>query len=473
MAPELKSLLVHPETRKDIDETAVSDYFTFGYVPDPKSIFTSIRKLSPGHYIEVENGQIEFSQRQYWDIEFDASGPCIDEEIVTNELLEHIDAATRRRMVADVPLGAFLSGGVDSSAVVASMAAAGDQAVNTCSISFGDAAYNESAYADQVARLFHTNHRVENVDTDDFSLVDAIPRIYDEPFADSSALPTYRVCELARRHVTVALSGDGGDEIFAGYRRYRWHMNEHLVRRNVPAGIRESVFGPLGRWYPKLDWAPRVLRAKSTLQALARSDVAAYLHSVSILPNDLHGKIFSSDFQRKLGEYSSMEVFDEHIRNCNTDDQLSIIQYLDIKTYLPGDILTKVDRASMANSLEVRAPLLDHDLATWASKLPSSLKLRGGEGKFLLKKALGARLPPDILYRDKMGFAVPLAAWFRGPLRAAVRSRLLGTEMAGSGIFSQAKIEKLVEDHESGARDFSAAIWALLMFQGFFHNVYE
>ena len=470
-ASELKALLVHPAVSREIEPEAVEDYMTFGYIPDPKTIFRSIYKLPPGYFLRVQRGDRDLVPKRYWDIKFDVNSDYKEEQQICEELNEKLDAATKRRMISDVPLGAFLSGGVDSSAIVASMAGINNGPVNTCSISFGDPAFNEAKYAQEVADLFNTDHRVEQVNADDFELVDKIPGIYDEPFADSSAIPTYRVCKLARKHVTVALSGDGGDEVFAGYRRYRWHMHEQTIRNSIPAFLRRNAFGLAGAIYPKMDWAPRMFRAKSTLQAIARDGLDAYLHSVSILPNDLHGRLFSSAFKNELQGYTAKEVFRRHIANCDTDDELSKIQYLDMKTYLPGDILTKVDRASMAHSLEVRVPLLDPDFASWACTLPSSLKLKHGEGKYIFKKALEGSVPGNILYRDKMGFAVPLASWFRGPLRATIQERLLGAAMRESGIFDIDYIGQLLQQHLSGSRDHSPPIWALLVFEGFYRSL--
>lgn len=467
---ELKSLMRHPGLDRSIDATAVADYVTFGYVPDPKSIFSSVHKLEPGHSLLVERGGSPAVNR-YWNISFANPRTSVDEAAVCSELTELLDAATRRRMIADVPLGAFLSGGVDSSAVVAAMSEISNTPVNTCSISFGDPNYNESAYAQQMAYKLGTDHRVEQVDTDDFDLVSRIPGIYDEPFADSSAIPTYRVCELARKHVTVALSGDGGDEVFAGYRRYRWHMNEQSVRNRIPASVRSAFFGTAGKLYPKLDWAPRFLRAKSTLQAIARDPLDAYLHSVSILPNDVHGRLFSKSFHRQIQGYSPIEIFQRHAKDCDSDDDLSLIQYLDMKTYLPGDILTKVDRASMAHSLEVRVPLLDRELTEWAGGLPSSLQLKAGEGKYIFKKASESRVPDSILYRQKMGFAVPLAAWFRGPLKESIQKSLTSERMRSCGIFDMPFVETLIRQHISGRRDHSPPIWALLVFDGFLRQL--
>ena len=470
-ASELKGLMRHPEVSRAIDPTAVEDYMTFGYVPDPKTIFTGVRKLPPAHFLSIRRGEKCPEPVAYWKVRFDDVADVPEPLEILPDLRNRLRDATEKRMIADVPLGAFLSGGVDSSAIVAMMADISNKPVNTCSISFGDPAFNESQYAARLAKQLNTNHHVEQVDSDDFALVDKIPSIYDEPFADSSAIPTYRVCELARKHVTVALSGDGGDEVFAGYRRYRWHMNEERVRRVLPGWARKSIFGPMGALYPKLDRAPRIFRAKSTLEAIARDSIDAYLHSVSILPNDLHGSLFTKRFRQELQGYTSMEVFRAHEKDCDTDDALAKIQYIDMKTYLPGDILTKVDRASMAHGLEVRAPLLDADFARWACTLPSSLKLNGREGKYLFKKSMEGLVPNDILYREKMGFAVPLASWFRGPLRQTIGHRLLGQPMREAGIFDIEFVSSLIDQHCSGARDFSPAIWALLVFAGFYQSL--
>jgi asparagine synthase (glutamine-hydrolysing) len=366
-----------------------------------------------------------------------------------------------------VPLGAFLSGGVDSSAVVAMMAGLSEGAVNTCSIGFRDPRFNESEFAQQVADRYHTNHRLEVVDADDFDLIDTLARLYDEPYADSSAIPTYRVCQLARKHVTVALSGDGGDEMFGGYRRYRMHLMEERMRSALPAGVRQPLFGLLGRVYPKADWAPRVLRAKTTFEGMARTSVEAYFHSVSIMRAPMRSRLYTAALQRELAGYDAQEVFDGHAARAGTDDPLALIQYLDLKTYLVGDINTKVDRASMAHSLEVREPLMDHPLVEWLATLPSSLKIQGQEGKHLFKKAMEPHLPADVLYRPKMGFSVPLARWFRGPLKDRVRNAVLGERLAATGWFERATLQQLVDGHQNGTSDHSASLWSLLMFEAF------
>jgi asparagine synthase (glutamine-hydrolysing) len=469
---ELKALMVHPAFRRDIDPRAVEEYFAFGYVPDPRTIFAAASKLAPAHSLAVVRGRGRATPRMYWDVRFTV-GQRIGAEDAMAELRRRLDEAVRLRLISEVPLGAFLSGGVDSSAVVSSMAAASSEPVNTCSIAFGDPAFDESRYARQVAERYGTRHFVDRVQSDDFDLLDDLSRLYDEPYADSSAIPTYRVCQLARRHVTVALSGDGGDENFGGYRRYRLHLAEEWMRRTLPLGMRRPLFGVLGKLYPKADWAPRYLRAKTTFEALGRNAVEAYCHGVSIFRDGMRDAMYTPAFRAQLAGYRALEVFRHHAATAQTDDPLALVQYLDLKTYLPGDINTKVDRASMAHSLEVREPLMDHPLVEWLASLPSSMKVRGHEGKWLLKKAMEERLPQQALYRPKMGFAVPLARWFRGPLRERVERALAGDRLLATGIFDARYLRNLVDAHASGARDYSAPIWSLLMFDAFLRNVVD
>jgi asparagine synthase (glutamine-hydrolysing) len=463
---ELKALVAHGGLAPALDPCAVEEYFALGYVPEPRTIYAGASKLPPGHTLTLVRGRAVPAPREYWDVRFTLDNP-IDERGACAELIERLAESVRLRMIAEVPLGAFLSGGVDSSAVVAAMADASDAPVNTCSIAFDDPAFDETRYAEAVAQRYRTRHFVDRVASDDFDLIDILARTYDEPYADSSAMPTYRVCQLARRHVTVALSGDGGDENMAGYRRYRLHLMEERMRRPLPIGLRRPVFGLLGQLYPKADWAPRVFRAKTTLEALARDSVDAYFHTMSILRDDMRRQLFSPRFRAALGGYRAVEVFRRHAERANRDDPLALAQYIDLKTYLVGDINTKVDRASMAHALEVREPLLDHPLVEWLATLPSALKLHGGEGKYVFKRALEARLPHEVLYRPKMGFAVPLASWFRGPLAGRVREAVLGDRLADSGFFDTRFLHHLVDRHQSGQRDYSAPLWSLVMFDAF------
>ena len=473
---ELKSLLAYDDgrggLRRDIDPLALEEYFALGYVAEPRTIFKQARKMPPAHCLSLRRGQPLPEPKEYWDVHFTLGNPSSADDACA-ELVQRLRESVQLRLISEVPLGAFLSGGVDSSAVVAMMAGLSDGPVNTCSIAFDDPQFNESEFAHKVATRYRTNHHVETVRSDDFDLIDTLARLYDEPYADSSAIPTYRVCQLARKHVTVALSGDGGDESFGGYRRYRLHLMEERMRAALPAAIRQPLFGLLGRVYPKADWAPRMLRAKTTFEGMGRTAVQAYFNSVSILRAPMREQLFSAELKRELAGYSAQEVFDFHAGRAGTDDPLALVQYLDLKTYLVGDINTKVDRASMAHSLEVREPLMDHKLVEWLATLPSSLKVRGQEGKFLLKKALEPQLPADVLYRPKMGFSVPLARWFRGPLKQRVRDAVLGERLAGTGWFERGYLQHLVDAHQSGARDYSAPLWTLLMFEAFLRNVVD
>jgi asparagine synthase (glutamine-hydrolysing) len=463
---ELKSLMAHGGLRRDIDPLAVEEYFALGYVAEPRTIFRQARKLPPAHTLVIRRGQPVGEPREYWDVKFTLDNP-IGPEDACAELSQRLQESVKLRMIAEVPLGAFLSGGVDSSAVVQAMAGLSSGPVNTCSIAFDDPQFNESEFAQMVAGRYRTNHRVETVSSNDFDLIDTLAHLYDEPYADSSAIPTYRVCQLARKHVTVALSGDGGDETFGGYRRYKMHMLEERMRASLPEGVRKPVFGLLGRLYPKADWAPRVLRAKTTFEGMARNSVEAYFHSMSFIRQPLRSRLYSAQFKAQLGGYSALDVFERHARRANTEDPLALIQYIDTHTYLVGDINTKVDRASMAHSLEVREPLMDHELVQWVATLPSSLKLKGAEGKYFFKKAMEPHLPNDVLYRPKMGFAVPLARWLRGPLKQRVRDALLGERMLASGMFNADVLRQLVVQHESGQHDHSTPLWTLLMFDAF------
>ena len=465
-ASELKALTGLPGFDRQLAPAAVEEFFAFGYVPDPGTIFRGTYKLPPGHTLTLRRGEPVPAPRAYWDVAFAENGHLGSDGELQEALIERLGEAVRIRQVADVPLGAFLSGGVDSSAVVALMARGGGGPVRTNAIAFGDPRFNEAAYAQTVAEHCGADHRVRQVDPADFSLLDRLSGVYDEPFADSSAIPTYRVCELARERVTVALSGDGGDETFGGYRRYRWHVQEERLRRLLPGPLRRPLFGALGRAYPKLNRAPRYLRAKATFQALAMDAYEAYMDSVAVVKAPIRQRLFSSRFRSELQDYRATEVLRGHARNA-PDHPLQRAQYLDLKTYLPGDILTKVDRASMAHSLEVRVPVLDHQLVDWAAGLSPGQTLRGGEGKHVLKQALRPYLPEDVLFRRKMGFAVPIAAWFRGPLRDHLRQTLLGPELLDTGLFAPAEVRRLVDQHQSGQWDHSAPLWALLVFAQF------
>ncbi|MCS4307445.1 asparagine synthase (glutamine-hydrolyzing) [Rheinheimera pacifica] len=464
---ELKVLRNHPDFVTTLRDSTIEDYFSFGYIPEPYTIYQHSYKLAPGHILLLQHGQTQLSEpKQYWDVPTQWQTAVTEQEL-SAELITRFREAVDIRLVAEVPLGAFLSGGVDSSAVVAMMAGLQKDPVNTCSIGFDSPQFNETEFARQVATRYNTNHHENIVSQNDFELLDQLADLYDEPYADSSAIPTYRVCQMARQHVTVALSGDGADELFAGYRRYKLHLNEERFRNCLPLAIRKPVFGLLGKIYPKLDWAPRFLRAKTTFQSLAMDTVAGYHNSIAILRQDQRDRLFSPAFKQRLNGYSSLEVFRRYGSKVQHLDPMKIAQYLDMKTYLVGDILTKVDRASMAHSLEVRVPFLDHKFVEWAFTAESGANLQNGVGKFSLKKALEPHLPHDVLYRKKMGFAVPLAEWFRGPLQQKLQDKLLSDVMINSGYFNVAELKQLIDDHKRALKDNSAALWTLLMFSAF------
>lgn len=469
---ELKALLMHPDLPRQLDPRSVEDYFSFGYVPDPKTILSGVHKLSPGHTLCVQRGRPLPNSTKYWDLSFSERSTQTF-ATATCDLIDRLGQSVQAQLMADVPLGAFLSGGVDSSAVVAMMARISQEPINTCSITFDGDRFDESRFASQVAERYKTAHHREHVDSRAFDLVDQLGAVYDEPYADSSAMPTYRVCGLARKEVKVALSGDGGDENFAGYRRYWLSVQEARLRSVIPGAVRKPLFGILGDAYPKLDRAPRFLRAKSTFESLAMDNVEGYWHGVSIMTAHQRSRLFSPAFQKQLQGYRSVEVFRDHARQGPDQDALALFQYLDFKTYLPGDILTKVDRASMAHGLEVRVPLLDHEFVEWAATLSSRYKMRRSQGKYIFKKALEAYLPAPILYRPKMGFSVPLAEWFRGPLRVRLRDAMVSSSLFETGLFERDTVRRLTDEHQSGAADHAPALWALLMFADFQSRVLD
>jgi asparagine synthase (glutamine-hydrolysing) len=405
---------------------------------------------------------------QWYDIEFtgDARGSEADLE---EELIARMHEAVRSRMVADVPLGAFLSGGVDSSAVVAMMSDISQEPVQTCSIGFDETSYDETRYADLVADRFGTDHRRRTVASDDFTLVDRLVRSFDEPFADPSALPTYRVCELAREKVKVSLSGDGGDEAFAGYRRYHLFNGEEKVRSLLPATVRRPLFGTLNRLYPRLDWAPRPMRLKQSFEKLARPKGCTGPVLTSAL---LRGQIYSAKMKSELQGHYGEERYIRTLETAPAEGAVARAQYADFKIYLPGDILTKLDRTSMSVSLEAREPLLDHRLIEFAARLPTSLQLKGGTGKWLMKRSLRRYLPDEILYRKKMGFSTPVSPWFRGPLADEGRAVARGSALLETGWFDATQLEAKVSDHISGRADHGYLLWQLMILDKSLTNLF-
>ncbi|EGD58946.1 asparagine synthase, glutamine-hydrolyzing [Novosphingobium nitrogenifigens DSM 19370] len=463
-ASELKQLLAHPSLRRDIDPLAVEDFMAWGYVPDHRSIIRGVEKLPAGHYRLLRHDVRASAPVQWWDVDFSERSRAGAADLGA-ELLHRLRDAVTSRMTADVPLGAFLSGGVDSSSVVALMAEASREPVKTCSIGFDVSALDETGYASRIAEQFHTEHYARTVGTDDFAMIDRLAAMFDEPFADASALPTWRVCQLAREHVTVALSGDGADEAFAGYRRQAFQHRESQLRDWLPQAVRGPLFGALGAAYPPLAWAPRPLRARATLLSLSRSSEEGYARALTMTQAEVRDVLYSPDFRRLRGDYRAETPFVELMRRAPARSGLDRAQYADLKFYLPGDILTKTDRTSMAVSLEAREPLLDHRLIEFAARLPEGLRVRGMTGKWLLKDVMRRYLPEDILFRPKMGFVTPIAAWFRGPLADSARAIVRDGVLARTGWFDMNAIAALIDAHQSGQADTSRSLWQLLMLE--------
>lgn len=465
-ASELKALLEDQDIPKDIDPAALDSYLSFGYVPSPLSIFKAIRKLPPAHLACYSPSG--FSLREYWHLSMESVSAPRSEIEALEELKSLFDEAVSLRLISDVPLGAFLSGGVDSSAVVASMAVSmGAEPVKTASIGFLDKKFDELEYAGMVSQCYHTDHTEFVVNPDALEVLDDIVWHLDEPFADASAIPTYYVSREARRKVTVALSGDGGDETFAGYiQRYYMNRLEDKIRKKIPRILRENIFGPIAGAYPKADFLPRPLRLKCFLSNLSSTFEQAYFRDMSFyfLP-EMKKKLYRPEFASAVGDFDAFTVLDKHFKENHNPDVTTRVQYIDIKTYLPEDILVKVDRMSMANSLEVRSPLLDHKLIEYLGALPSSLKLRGRESKYILKKMMESRLPAEILYRKKQGFSVPLAGWLRGGLKDFVGETLFSPVAGLNDYFDTGYVKDLWKRHLSGRQDYAYPLWGLMMFE--------
>ena len=463
-ASELGALMASGLVAAEIDPQAVADYFFYGYVPDPKTIYRGVAKLPPAHRLTVAPGKAPRLER-YWRPVF-ASESGLSFNNAAETLSGIIDDAVKSQMEADVPLGAFLSGGVDSAGVVAAMREAGGRLV-TCTVGFGEASHDERAAARAIAEKFGAEHYDEIADVRIADLIDAVAAAFGEPFADTSALPSFVTAKLARAHVTVALTGDGGDEVFAGYRRYPFFLGEERIRAMAPHALRRLVFGPAGALYPKLDWAPQPLRAKTTLQALAASRADAYAAAVAInLPADARA-LLHPDLRRTLAGYRPQSVIKAAMAEADSGDPLSVAQYVDLTTWLPGRMLVKVDRASMAHSLEARPPLLDHRLVEWAGRLPPAFKLGHGARKRVLKHALAPRLGRDYVNRPKQGFDLPIAGWLRRDKDNPLERLQESDRWRESGLINADAVETMMRAHLSGRRNCAQPLWSVLMFDAF------
>jgi asparagine synthase (glutamine-hydrolysing) len=469
---ELKCLLEDPTIPKEIDHEALYDYFMYLYVPAPKTIYKNIYQLPPAHYMVCTREGIQTVQ-EYWDVSFAQAEEEKDEDYYCERLIEELREACQIRLISDVPLGAFLSGGIDSSGVVAMMAMAVNTPVVTTSIGFQEKAFDETAFARIVSQKYRTDHFERTVHADALSIIEKLVWHFDEPFADSSAVPTYYVSKLSREKVTVALAGDAGDENFAGYSKYPVDVMENAMRGRIPQSLKRYLIAPIARLYPKWDWLPRILRAKFFLTNLTLSHARGFFRTNTNLTDEERQKLFSRDLQQMVHGYDPFIHTERFYQRADTDDALSRVQYVDLKTYLPGDILVKVDRMSMANSLEVRAPMLDHKFIEYAATIPSSLKLQGNEKKYILKKALAPYLPPEILYRKKQGFEVPLDRWFRNELHQLAQDTLLSSKSLQRGFFQPETLKTMWKQHQSGERNFGTNFWTLLMFELWYRQFME
>ncbi len=460
-ASEIKAILAAPNIDRSIRDDAVKDFFFYQYVPETKSIFKFIDKVQAGHWMLV--GRDGIKSRQYWDVSFaDTSKRPVDE--IQDELYSLLNDSVKSRMVSDVPLGAFLSGGVDSSAVVGLMAKNQQSAVTTCAIGFDSEKFDEVAYAAKVAEQFNTDHHELTVkETVADNLID-IAGYFDEPFADPSFVPTFFVSKLARSMVTVALAGDGGDENFAGYSKYQQDQLENSIRSKVPPFLPKSLLAKGAKTL--FDNPNRQLRrGASLLGSLAVPPDAGFYISNTFFSNQLWNRLARDDFKAKLSDYDPADITTDLYHAADTDNHLSKILYTDIKSYLPGDILVKVDRMSMANSLETRAPILDYRVVEFAATIPANLKLKDKETKYVLKKTMERLLSDETLYRKKMGFSVPLASWLRNEIKEIAETRLLATNNGLSQFFKPDEVAKIWQQHQDGSRDFSSELWSMLTFE--------
>lgn len=458
---ELKSFFADPHFQPEVEPQALVDFMYTLYVPDPRTIYAGVEKLPPAHTLKVTRNNKQ--QRRYWFFPQATStqrGPKTVNEAV--EAFQPLFAdAVRLRMISDVPLGAFLSGGVDSSAVVSEMRRQGGSELKTTAIGFDVASQDESPYAEAVARHFDCDHRTERVHADAAGLLETLLWHFDEPFADASALPTWLLSEATRKRVTVALSGDGGDEAFGGYDKYRWDQRERLIRSKLPGPLwsllaKAASTSPLERLEP---WR----RGANFLRTLADSPESAYFRTQSFTTPEQLDELLDPGIRARVHGYDASQWTRRAFGEGSGRDPLAATQWVDITTYLPGDILTKVDRMSMGHALEVRCPLLDYRVIEFALALPSHLRLHEGNGKPVLKRLLEQRLPASLVDRPKHGFTVPVEEWFRGPLVPMVQTFVQGGALKDAGVIRPAAVERMLKRHQSGERNQGMELWILLV----------
>ena len=452
---ELKSLLEAPELPRDLDLDALDHYLSFLYTPRDRSIFTSVRKLPPGHLLTWQNGKVRVERYYQLPAGETYSGSEAD---AVGDLRAVLCDAVRSHLISDVPLGAFLSGGIDSSLVVGLMTQTSGARVKTFSIGFDEPAFDELEHARRVARHFGTDHHEFVVKPDGVGILDALISHFDEPFADSSAIPTWYVSEMARKHVTVVLSGDGGDELFGGYDRYVPHPRVVAFDRYSPRALRNVAAIAAAR-------LPHGVRGKNFLRHVGRDDQGRYLDSIRFFSTDEKPSLLSRDVLRQLSATDPESRLASHFERYARLPWPSQMMRFDAETYLPEDVLTKVDRMSMAHSIESRVPLLDNDVVQFAFTLPAPFKIKSGRRKHILKEVAATLLPPETLHRPKQGFGVPLGTWFRGRLKELFADTLLSPRTLDRGYFEPRFIRRITAEHLSGARDHTLRLWQLVVFE--------
>ncbi|MGI9166337.1 MAG: asparagine synthase (glutamine-hydrolyzing) [Pyrinomonadaceae bacterium] len=464
---EFSALLLHPDIGRDIDFQALDHYLSFMCVPAPLTAYRAVRKLEPGHTLRWRKGDLRIER--YWQPDF-SKKIDIGEEEAGERAIEILRDAVRVRLMSEVPLGAFLSGGIDSSAVVALMSEESSDPVKTFSIGFEEQDFSELHHARRVAEHIGADHHEFIVRPDALEVVPLLVEHYGEPFADSSAIPTYYVARETRKHVTVALNGDGGDESFAGYERYA-AMRLAEVYYRLPGILRGSLVEPAVGLIPTSEGRrSRVRDAKRFLRAASLPKADRYLRWVSVFDREAKVDLYSESFRNETANAHAAALLDPWFAKANGAGIVDAALLADIMTYLPNDLLVKVDIATMAVSLEARSPFLDHHVIEFAASLPERLKLRGPTTKYLLKRVLKKLLPAENLSRRKMGFGVPIGLWFRGKLQPFLRETVLSEKALNRGLFKTSTVERLVEQHTSGERDYAHQLWTLLMLELWFRR---
>src|SRR5262245_8590728 len=464
-ASELQGILADKDVPRDVDPLAIDAYLSYGYVPAPQTAFKGVHKLPPAHYLTLDLKQTGFEKHieRYWSLDYEPK-IRISEEEACEVLREKMCDAVRLRMISDVPLGAFLSGGIDSSVVVGLMARVSGAKVKTFSIGFNEAAYDETAHARRIAERWETDHHEFIVEPDALSILPKLVRHYGEPYADSSAIPTFYVAQMTRRHVTVALNGDGGDESFAGYERY---LANYLAERMQSVPGMAMAARALGRVIPdSINPKSRTRQARRFLAVASRPMAERYPRWLKMFQDEAKARLYSPEFSGQLnGHVDELLKSLFSGRSCSPSDPVDAAMAVDVASYLPYDLLVKVDITSMANSLEARSPFLDHEVMEFAARLPVEIKFRGKRLKHLLKLAFADLLPPENVNRRKMGFGVPVGQWFRGPLRELLRDALYSRQSLERGYFREPEVRRLVDEHLESAADHSFQLWNLLMLE--------